>query len=545
MSSEVYERLVRRGLLDRAGLHGIAREARTSGKRTGDVLIERGVPKYEVLLCLSHYYDLPFVEYEEDILVSFKVLELVDAERLKSALWFPVSVFEGKAEVIACNPRDPAVVEDIKRTLGVHDVQFTVALPEDLIRIIENNQDLNPDFPPSAGRTPLALVRTFLADRRTSLSRQRTALAKGRTGLSFLRTGIAFVTISIALYRFFGASYILLLALPLLTAGVAAVFDGFKWYFSARPIALQKLDYAQTGPTEGFTVLEVSNPGNAPEFARSRVVGGAEQLREDWADLSPVERRRFLANDRTEMAEERTALASMRTTMAKARTGLAFTRTGIAFAGLGIGLLRHFPASPWTVFDAALIAFGAIAAVESFHWYLPGRSAANEGLRAVRNALARESIWDFAFPRFYRSRDAYAGLGAVKACQSPSIWGTSGLALERTVLAERRNLMARLRTIMARSRTAMAFIRTGLSMSAVGIGLLIFFGVGSLPWTAFDAVLILTGLILVVNGLVWYFPAEKVKRQLPYCFGDLEMSIPDYGTSPRCWGKVVFSHDDI
>jgi uncharacterized membrane protein YidH (DUF202 family) len=133
----------------------------------------------------------------------------------------------------------------------------------------------------------------------------------------------------------------------------------------------------------------------------------------------------------------------------------------------------------------------------------------------------------------------------VKACQSPSIWGTSGLALERTVLAERRNLMARLRTIMARSRTAMAFIRTGLSMSAVGIGLLIFFGVGSLPWTAFDAVLILTGLILVVNGLVWYFPAEKVKRQLPYCFGDLEMSIPDYGTSPRCWGKVVFSHDDI
>jgi hypothetical protein len=91
----------------------------------------------------------------------------------------------------------------------------------------------------------------------------------------------------------------------------------------------------------------------------------------------------------------------------------------------------------------------------------------------------------------------------------------------------------------------MAFIRTGLSISAVGMGLLIFFGVGSLPWTVFDAVLTMTGLVLVVDGLLWYFPAEKVKGQFPYCFGDVEISIPDYGTSPQCWGRVVFSHDDI
>ena len=90
--------------------------------------------------------------------------------------------------------------------------------------------------------------------------------------------------------------------------------------------------------------------------------------------------------------------------------------------------------------------------------------------------------------------------------------------------------MARLRTVMARSRTGMAFIRTGMSISAVGLGLLVYFGAANAWWTLFDAVLILSGLLFIADGLYWHLPAENTRKQFPYCFGEMEIAIPDYGT---------------
>jgi len=416
-------------------------------------------------------------------------------------------------------------------------------LPQDIIRIIENNFDLNPGFPPSAGRTPLALVRTYLAEKRSAFADQRTSLAKGRTGLAFLRTGIAFFTIAVALFRLFGPGYLLILETVLLLGGIAAAADGLKWYLPARRDAKRALEYTAGERTSEFSVLEVSNPGNDPVFRRSRPVAGAAELRHNWSGLSPVMRRRFLANDRTDMAEERTVLAYLRTTMAKARTGLAFARSGVAFCGLGIGLLRQFRPGVWSVFDAALIVVGVLMSVEGILWYRPARRAGKEGLKAVMKAAEGQSIWDSAFPPFSRTENLR--VPPVKASHAPGVWATTGLALERTVLADRRNVMARLRTIMARSRTAMAFIRTGLSFAAVGAGLLIYFSGGSPAWTLFEAALLAGGLVLIADGIKWYVPAEKERCTFPYCFGDFDIAIPDYTVPGRFWKKVVFSHDDL
>ena len=105
--------------------------------------------------------------------------------------------------------------------------------------------------------------------------------------------------------------------------------------------------------------------------------------------------------------------------------------------------------------------------------------------------------------------------------------------------------MARLRTVMARSRTGMAFIRTGMAVSAVGLGLLVYFGAGSLLWTVFETTLTGAGLLFVADGLYWYVPAERIRRQYPYCFGDLEITLPDYGTPARSWKRAVFDHDEL
>lgn len=257
-------------------------------------------------------------------------------------------------------------------------------------------------------------------------------------------------------------------------------------------------------------------------------------------------RRRFLASDRTDMAEERTTLACYRTMMARARTGLAFTRTGIAFIGLGIALIRQFSTGPWIFFDAGLIVAGAAMTLEGFYWYLPGRHAGTEGHESVQKCEDNQRIWDLFFPPAHKivaQGQVNKGLPSVRPSHDPGIWGTTGLALERTMLADRRNVMARLRTIMARSRTGMSFIRTGMSIAAIGFGLLVYFGAANMPWMIFDLVLIIAGLVFIADGLYWHIPAERTRQQFPYCFGDMEINIPDYGRPVRSWGKVIFSDD--
>ncbi|MGB9712736.1 MAG: DUF202 domain-containing protein [Dissulfurimicrobium sp.] len=543
MSIKKFERLVNRKLITPEALNEIIEESRRSGGYPEELLIERGLPKHEILFSLAEHYGYPFIEYDEKVAASYFITLHLDMERHKKALWFPIALNGDTAKVVIYDPDRPSITEEIKKTLKVEKIEPMIALPSDIIRIIENSFDVNPGFPQTAGRTPLAKVRTFLADRRSFLSCYRTSLARGRTGLAFLRTGISFIVISLTLLRIFGIRPLLIIEAPLLITGCAMIIDGLKWHLPAHNIGRKMLYCSATEPTWGTTLLEVSNPGDNPIFTRTAPIKGADRLRAAWRNLSPVMRRRFLASDRTDMAEERTVLACYRTIMARARTGLAFARTGIAFTGLGIALFRQFHVGPWTAFDLALIFTGVIMAIEGFYWYLPGRQAGVEGFESVKKAGGKTTIWDFVFPLpvFKHTDTEYAPIPPVKPSYSPGIWATTGLALERTLLADRRGVMARLRTIMARSRTGLAFIRTGMSVASVGLGLMVYFGINSIAWSMLNLALIIIGLISIADGLYWYLPAEKIKKMFPYCFGGMEITIPDYGTPARFWKKIVFS----
>ncbi len=535
------------GILTKEELDNLARQSEEINTPLEEFLMQRGVPKHEILFCLSEHYGLPFVEFDESVTASYFITMRLNMEKLKKALWFPRSVTQDRAEVIACCPDDPRVIDDIKKTLGVEQIDFTVALPADIVRIIEHNFDVNPSFAFSGGRTPLAQVRTYLAYRRSTYSLYRTLFAKGRTGLAFIRTGVSFIVIALLFLRVFGVGLFTIIEAPLLIAGIVMLYDGLKWYFPARRIAKKPINVSCTESTWGTCVLEESaTPEGEPSFLRSGIVSGAAELRAGWENLTPVMRRRFLASDRTDMAEERTAMAGHRTKLARARTGLAFTRTGIAFGGLGIGLLRQFLESRWTILDASLIVAGLLMSAEGFYWYLGGRRSGIESFKSVMAAVNKESIWDKVFPlRHNRTGPQKYNAGLpVRASDLPGIWATTGLALERTVLADRRCVMARLRSVMAVTRTGLAFVRTGMSISSVGAGLMVYFGMASVGWTVFNIVLILSGLALIIDGYYWVIPTERIRAQYPYCYGDMEITIPDYGVPANTWGTVSFSHNE-
>ena len=504
----------------------------------------RDLQKHAQLAELSERFGCPWIEYDEKIAAPMLLLVRLDLEKLKKELWFPRLVENRRAIVIASSPSQE-LAQHIRSVLDVDEVDFFVTLSRDLVRIIENNQDLNPAFPAAAGRTPLAKVRTYLAGRRSLLAHYRTLLAKSRTGLAFIRTGISFITIGLLFVRIFGTGYLLLLEVPLVVVGCVMSSDGFKWYLAARSADDRPALWGGTHATTTPTVLEVRQSHTVPEFSRSEEIDGAINLRQKWMGLTPVMRRRFLANDRTDLAEERTLLACYRTRMAKTRTGLAFVRTGIAFVGLGFGLVRHYHASAWLPLDITLIVIGVLMVREGFLSYSSGRQAGVAGYAVAKKEGGDATIWDFSFPHSHTvvSPMRHSLPLPVRGSHAPGIWATTGLALERTVLAERRNVMARLRTVMARARTGLAFIRTGFSILMIGVAFVLYFRGGSLGWGLFETVMVVGGLALIGDGIYWSFPAERYRRQFPYCLGDMEIGVPDYGKPVRSWQKAVFSND--
>ncbi len=505
------------------------------------------LPKEKLIDDLKDRYACPVAEYDEGLVASQAILRRLDVDTLRHELWLPVAWTAESAEVIVCTPDDPALLAHIRQTLGVENLTFRVATRPDLIRLIENSADLNDDFPVYGGRTPLAKVRTYLAGERTRYSAQRTRFARSRTGLALARTGVALTSIGVAFLRLFGGGAWLFFEIPLLVFGILAMIDGLLWYLPARQESRAIKTYLPYAVPENYSALNVIDPGGQMAFRRSPVVAGAAELRVAWDALSPVERRRFLANDRTNLAEERTILAYLRTMMAKARTGLAFARTGVAFAAIGIGFIRKFPAGPWSIFDWSLIAIGLFMLVEGFLWYQPGRDAANRALEAVSNAHGKRGPWDLIFPSlclYTHKIDPVIEANAEQA--RPGVFATTGLALERTTLADKRNVMSRLRTVMARARTGMAFIRTGFSIMTVGAGLYIYFeftGHVDILWTVFDALLVIIGLYLIVDGLRWYLPAERVKRSSALIDGSFEIADADYSQPKSAWKRSHYPHE--
>lgn len=503
--------------------------------------------KEEQLLQIAANHPGNTLEYSEKTTASAAILRRLDVDTLRKEGWLPLVWEQDAAEVVLCDPNDASLLAHIRATLGVAELRLRLATPADLTRLIENSADLNEHFPVCGGRTPLAKVRTYLAGLRTRYAAQRTQFARSRTGLALARTGLTFISIAVAFLRFFGGGDLLFFEIPLLIVGVAAIIDGILWYLPARQESARIKAYPPYPIPEEYSAIEVRVEGGELHFERSPTVPTATALRAHWDALSPVERRRFLANDRTDLAEERTILAYLRVQMAKARTGLAFARTGVAFAGIGIGFARKFALGPWTIFDASLILIGTLMLIEGFLWYRPGRHAANRALEAVRQNWGRIGPWDTILP----SRCLYAcGIDPVAEANgvsaAPGVFATTGLALERTTLADKRNAMSRLRTIMARSRTGMAFMRTGFSVMTVGAVLFVYFrftGHVHILWTVFDLSLVVIGLYLIADGLRWYLPAEASKRRSPFVDGNFEIADADYSLPKSAWKRFQYRYD--
>ena len=238
-----------------------------------------------------------------------------------------------------------------------------------------------------------------------------------------------------------------------------------------------------------------------------------------------------LAFWRNTMAQWRTLLACCRTDMAKARTALAFGRFGLSVIGIAMTLLRLDPPrlpSPvaFLVLSFGLMCntFGLIIYLRIRHSQLrpPGSQTVMEVTAATISFLEQYHFPDEiknSVPPSKTGATMLARLGDMLADYSTIIFPVPAsrerthLARERNVLAAQRTVAACYRTIYARARTGLAFTRTGVSFFSFGVGLMVYFKFGWL--SLFDMFLMATGVLMVVDGLLWYLPVRKEQAELP------------------------------
>jgi uncharacterized membrane protein YidH (DUF202 family) len=236
-----------------------------------------------------------------------------------------------------------------------------------------------------------------------------------------------------------------------------------------------------------------------------------------------------LAFWRNTMAKWRTRLACYRNDLAKARTDLAFLRLGLGIIAIA-DTLKYTHRLP-SIFDYwSMIVLGMSLVIFGSSGYLrirksvmkpPGKQTLVEVTAATLHFLENYHFIENAAVTYGKKETMLARLGDFLANHCTILYPTPPsrerihLARERNVLAAQRTVASCYRTIYARARTGLSFIRTGIVFSSVGFGLMHYFGLSIL--TISDSVLIIVGIMMVIDGLLWYMPVRKEQAEIPRC----------------------------
>lgn len=236
-----------------------------------------------------------------------------------------------------------------------------------------------------------------------------------------------------------------------------------------------------------------------------------------------------LAFWRNTMAQWRTRLACYRTDLAMGRTYLAFLRWGLGLIAISDALMRAHRSLP-ALYLYVIMACGLLLGFFGLSGYLTirririkpsGEQTLVEVTAATVHFLENYHFVEGSGEHIPAKQTMLARLGDFLAghCTilypQPSSRERTHLARERNVLAAQRTVAACYRTIYARARTGLAFIRTGVSFAGLGLGLMHYFGFSIL--TILDLVLISAGVLMTIDGWLWYKPVRKEQAELPRC----------------------------
>jgi type II secretory ATPase GspE/PulE/Tfp pilus assembly ATPase PilB-like protein/GAF domain-containing protein len=115
----------------------IARARERKLDLAGVLLNDFQVAKADLARSFEAYYEIPFISYEDNIIIPTELLQGLNLGYLKRNFWVPLQREDGKLVVIVDDPHNRERVKEIQALMKADQYEFRVALREDILRFID------------------------------------------------------------------------------------------------------------------------------------------------------------------------------------------------------------------------------------------------------------------------------------------------------------------------------------------------------------------------------------------------------------------------
>jgi type II secretory ATPase GspE/PulE/Tfp pilus assembly ATPase PilB-like protein len=143
-----FDLIVSSGLITQKELEAAAQEAREKKIEIESILMEKHkIAKREIGKSLSAYYQCPFVDFKDVVVIPPELIKNISLNYLKANYWVPLRRDADTVDILIDNPHSLQMIQDIKRFFQVKDIKIFVGLREDIRRvIILLTSDVDPYF---------------------------------------------------------------------------------------------------------------------------------------------------------------------------------------------------------------------------------------------------------------------------------------------------------------------------------------------------------------------------------------------------------------
>ncbi|MGH7204769.1 MAG: GspE/PulE family protein [Nitrospiraceae bacterium] len=132
-----FDHMVANNLLTKAELEAAIADASKGPQDLESVLIDKyKVRKTDLGVSLSEFYQCPFIEYSERILVDRGLLKDLSLDYLRKNYWVPLRRDEHSIDILIDDPHDIDKGLDIKRAFPGLSIRFAVGLRRDIEQVL-------------------------------------------------------------------------------------------------------------------------------------------------------------------------------------------------------------------------------------------------------------------------------------------------------------------------------------------------------------------------------------------------------------------------
>ncbi|UCG11611.1 MAG: GspE/PulE family protein [Deltaproteobacteria bacterium] len=133
-----FDQLLNQQIISEEDLNQAITLARERNSDLASMLVnEYKVPKKALAKSFESYYGVPFVSYEDWIIIPTDLVKGLNLGYLRRNYWVPLQRENGKLIIVVDDPNNRERVKEIKALIKAEEYEFRVALREDILRFID------------------------------------------------------------------------------------------------------------------------------------------------------------------------------------------------------------------------------------------------------------------------------------------------------------------------------------------------------------------------------------------------------------------------